>query len=729
MKIIRFTTFTATKVPGAAPMGNSPGDFCSHRFLSYLDKFRRKRNSCPCCGEATLDVRKVILSDFAQVSESEDVAVGLRADGSVVGWGGGFGARAAQVPPELRNVTSIAVGGNNVIALRADGTIFEWGEDGLLAPSGLDGVTAADIGMLHGLALLADRTVVSWAEVSLAGLGTALRRGSADLTDVVAIAAGDSHDLALKSDGTVVAWGRGADGFPRVRLPVPEGLSGVTAIAAGRDHSLALRADGAVVAWGDNSFGQTDVPAGLSDIVSVDAGNRLSGALRSDGTLFVWGKASADILPVPQSDVASFTMNKELPVVRAVKRDGTVKRFGKSIWGDEPEALRGIESVSYGSGMIAKKTDGSLVGWSRAVEIGTGITEVPDGLKDVRGLHTATRMYLARTGDDRLAVWGTYPYVSLNANVPTSDELQDIRVVGAGDPYAIAIRHDGTWVGIGSDQGGKLQPPDDLDLSRVAALDVVRSCAVALMDDGTVNAWGSSERTKIPEDLSGVTAIACGTSHTLALMENGEVVSWNADGLMTVPEKVRGITAIAAGREMSVALDRSGEVFVWSSDGARDVPTDLGRATGIDAAGSGIVALVPLRSSGAAAFDQWRKSHFGTFDPVGEAADGEDVDFDGLNNAMEFATGGDPLRFDPLPVSIAVQDGGARVTYRRNPLASGFLKFSLEISDSLDAATWKPVPTSSTDWVTARDKFDEVTVTLSTGAESPRFVRLRTTRL
>ncbi|MDA0813861.1 MAG: hypothetical protein O3C21_15905 [Verrucomicrobia bacterium] len=339
----------------------------------------------------------------------------------------------------------------------------------------------------------------------------------------------------------------------------------------------------------------------------------------------------------------------------------------------------------------------------------------------------------SHTEDDRLAAWGAFPDYLFSVDNPSSDELQNIRMVGAGGPYAIAIRHDGTWVGIGSHQRGTLLPPDDIDLSRVSALDIDLWHAVALMDDGTVKAWGRPELTRVPEDLSGVTAIACGSSHTLALKQDGTVVSWSEDGLMAIPENVQDIIAVAAGHHgISAVLDRTGSVYVWTNDGyccssgAPDVPLDLGRARSIDATSSGIVALVPLRRSGEAAFEQWRKSHFGTFDPVGHAADGEDLDLDGLNNAMEFATGGDPRRFGSPPLSVAVRSGVAQVTYRRNPLASGLFEFILETIDSLDAETWTPLPASSADWVTARDNFDEIAVDLPVDAKSPRFVRLRT---
>ena len=52
------------------------------------------------------------------------------------------------------------------------------------------------------MALKADGTVVAWGDN-----GEGQADVPAGLTDVIAIAAGTSHSVALKSDGTVVAWG------------------------------------------------------------------------------------------------------------------------------------------------------------------------------------------------------------------------------------------------------------------------------------------------------------------------------------------------------------------------------------------------------------------------------------------------------------------------------------------------------------------------------------------
>jgi len=69
--------------------------------------------------------------------------------------------------------------------------------------NGLDGVRAVAAGVLHSLALKADGTVWAWGENSSGQLGTGTTTDStapvqvSGLSGVQAIAAGDNHSLAL----------------------------------------------------------------------------------------------------------------------------------------------------------------------------------------------------------------------------------------------------------------------------------------------------------------------------------------------------------------------------------------------------------------------------------------------------------------------------------------------------------------------------------------------------
>lgn len=264
--------------------------------------------------------------------------------------------------------TAVAAGATYYsLGISSEGTVFAWGSNvyGQLGDaSGVDqatpvkvsglvlsGVTAVAAADIHGLALKPDGTVWNWGFNGNGELGTGTVGGASGtpvqvtgLTNVTAIAAGNSFSLALKSDGTVFAWGTNLHGqlgdgttTDRPTAVQVSGLSDITAIAAGREYfALALKSDGTVYAWGNNDSGQLgdgtttqrDTPVqvtGLSGVMAIKAGRYHSLAQKSDGTIYAWGANFAGQLgdgttterhtPVPTrfngancSDCASYPM-------------------------------------------------------------------------------------------------------------------------------------------------------------------------------------------------------------------------------------------------------------------------------------------------------------------------------------------------------------------------------------------------------------------------------------
>jgi alpha-tubulin suppressor-like RCC1 family protein len=221
-------------------------------------------------------------------------------------------------------------------------------EDGAECPSGpfLGEVSAVAVGSFNSLALLANGTVVAWGANGRGQLGVASEALVTDvpayvctaheqpckpehyLREVIAIAAGERFSAALLRDGKVMVWGENQQGelgtgkskgpescientvaCSRIPVAVPH-LTEVTAIAAGGFHMLALLRDRAVVAWGENSEGelgdggaeQSDAPTpvcaegepapckrGLQGVAAIAAGGSSSYAVMQDGTVRAWG--------------------------------------------------------------------------------------------------------------------------------------------------------------------------------------------------------------------------------------------------------------------------------------------------------------------------------------------------------------------------------------------------------------------------------------------------------
>jgi alpha-tubulin suppressor-like RCC1 family protein len=267
------------------------------------------------------------LTHVIAIAAGTSFSLALKSDGTVRAWGyngkgqlGNNSSNSSSVPVQVRDlsnpsgyltqVTAIAAGEGNSLALKSDGTVRAWGYNGfgglgngtvatlppyssnipvqVMDPSDSSGhlthVTAIAEGGGYSLALKSDGTVRAWGGNGYGNLGNNTFNNSCDLpvqvvdpsdpsgylTHVTALAAGDYHSLALKSDGTVRAWGDstygelGYNSLNRSSIPVqvvdPSDSSGylthVSAIAAGDYHSLALKSDGTVRAWGYNNFGQ-----------------------------------------------------------------------------------------------------------------------------------------------------------------------------------------------------------------------------------------------------------------------------------------------------------------------------------------------------------------------------------------------------------------------------------------------------------------------------------------
>jgi alpha-tubulin suppressor-like RCC1 family protein len=257
----------------------------------------------------------------------------------------------------LAGVKSVAVGGHFSLAVKSDGTVWAWGNNGCYQ--------------------LGDNTTTEkTAPIQVRGL-----------TDVVSIAAGLWHSLAVKSDGTVWAWGGNDNGqlgdgstTNRATPVLVSWLRGVKSIAAGDLHSLACTTDGAVCAWGNNRYGQLgtgDViirvsPSSVSwfsSVNSIAAGLYHSLAIRSDGTVWTWG---IDIVPNNKFNYANFRCSC---VPMQVKTDGI--RFIQVAGGQyHTLALREDGTVwAWGYNDYGQRGDGTTLYKTTPLQVGE-LTEV-----------------------------------------------------------------------------------------------------------------------------------------------------------------------------------------------------------------------------------------------------------------------------------------------------------------------------------------------------------------
>jgi alpha-tubulin suppressor-like RCC1 family protein len=216
------------------------------------------------------------------IASHDNHTLALCEDGTVWAWGdngrGQLGndtlVSHSSEPVQVQNldgVTAIAAGWGHSLALRDDGTVWAWGNLNLGNPPTnppptpaellprkilIDNVTAIAAGGVNAVAICCDGTVWTW------NVNNEIPAQTQELGGVKTIEMGVNHALALKNDGTLWAWGDNKFGQlgdgTTTNSDIPVQLidfTDVTAIAA-HDHSLALKSDGVVWAWGCNTQAQ-----------------------------------------------------------------------------------------------------------------------------------------------------------------------------------------------------------------------------------------------------------------------------------------------------------------------------------------------------------------------------------------------------------------------------------------------------------------------------------------
>lgn len=337
----------------------------------------------------------------------------------------------------------IDAGGNYTLALRADGTLWSWGDntfgqlgDGPLIPRNVPGKIGTDsswnavsAGFYHAVALKSDGTIWVWGDNTRDQLGD----GSASFArpapvrlgtdaDWAAVAAGDFHTLALKKDGSLWAWGDNSSGqvgdgsvVPKNQaLPVRIGTdTNWVSIAAGGSHSLALKADRSLWAWGANNVGQLGngahvdavAPVQISlpdpfantDWITVAGGQLHSVALKTDNSLRSWGVNASGLLG------DGTTLDSAVPVREA---------GGATNW---------VAASAGDTHSVGRQLDGTLWAWGGNLDGQLGIATNLDALIPTR-VGTASGWVDAAGGsahsvalktDDSIWAWGDNSYGQL----------------------------------------------------------------------------------------------------------------------------------------------------------------------------------------------------------------------------------------------------------------------------------------------------------------------------
>lgn len=267
-------------------------------------------------GTEAMSLSAQLLTNIVQVvGNGREFLAALRSDGTVWTWGYGFWGNLgdstnyggtnglfswftykrlkAAVVPDLDQVVSIAAGSAHILAVRADGTVWGWGDCGSLGlgAQGLHYMTRSYYTNGYDTNMTASLGEASSVPLRLDGLQNA-----------ISVVSSGNLNAILTQNGDVYWWG-GFNGDEPAETPQLLKFPGrVTQIAVGADEFiLALNDSGEVYGWGWNTDGQlgngmkggfVGIPARvplLSPVRSISASGTTSTAVTTAGQVFQWG--------------------------------------------------------------------------------------------------------------------------------------------------------------------------------------------------------------------------------------------------------------------------------------------------------------------------------------------------------------------------------------------------------------------------------------------------------
>ncbi len=230
---------------------------------------------------------------WLQVSAGASSSVAIKSDGTLWTWGsnssgqlgiGDFNTNYSVSPQQIGTDNTwikIVAGGENVFALKSDGTTWAWGMN---------------------IASQIDATSVDYyAPVQIAG-------------NWLEINPGYWHTTALKADGTLWAWGyngngrlgEGADAYVQYS-PVQIGSNtDWLQISAGEEFTMGVKSDGSICATGNNSngqFGNGTLSSSMFYVCSSTAGVRM--ASTNDDVISVVIAKDIEVFPNPTHGVVT----------------------------------------------------------------------------------------------------------------------------------------------------------------------------------------------------------------------------------------------------------------------------------------------------------------------------------------------------------------------------------------------------------------------------------------
>jgi alpha-tubulin suppressor-like RCC1 family protein len=572
------------------------------------------------------------LNNVTAVAAGFTYAMALKSNGTVVAWGSGTGTN---LPPGLTNIIAISAGNyvqeNSGAAIRADGAIFEWGDNNSgdkTPPAGMSNLVSIAVSTpaLHSLALVNNG-------------------GPVILQPPVGLTAYTGRDVTLQAAAVGAAplnyqWlfnGTNLIGATNTTLFLP----GIQSASAGSYQlsvsnvigtALSLPAPVNVISNGtltllSTPVGRTNYQGSKVTLGTVVLGNGLVGyqwyystnsvinftavsGATNDSLVFdpALARQSGYYRVVASNQFSSVTSLATYERVLFAKAFGYNSTDPTGVVTNATAIAVGQSSQNSFGNYFALRTDGQISSWSGSFSpygetnfsslSNVIVTAVAAGYSDSLALRADGTVYAAGFG-----IYG-------QTNVPSG--LSGVVGIACGDYHDLALKYDGTVTGWGQNTYGQatnvsyIPGYGYIPVTNVVTVAAGGNNSIGLHADGSVVTWGQygNGQYLMPYNATNIIAVAAGSTHFLALRANGTVVGWGSSpyGQATIPASWTNIVAISAGGNHSTALRNDGTVLTLGNylNGPAlttgNVPSDLANVVAIASSGDHDLALFGTRA-------------------------------------------------------------------------------------------------------------------------------------
>jgi len=310
----------------------------------------------------------------------------------------------------------------------------------------------------------------------------------------------------------------------------PELMSFIAVSNSGTNNRIMKSIDG--INWSINSINYNLIYNPILTLNTIAGGNHHTLILLNSNTVSVIGsnsngqlcestttssRTTANIISSNLYNVIEVAAGNQFSLV--LLSNGTIQGFGRNDYGQ------------LGDSTVTQRTSQvSVTGINNAIDISVGPS----------GNHS-----LALLNDNTVKAWGTNFYgqlgntVNIGTNTANStpsliSNLSNVIMVKAGNNHSLALLNNGTIMAWGFNDRGQLgngttnnssSPVTVLDINNAIAIAAGDKHSIALLSDGTIKAWGSNEFNQLGNSTNAGTTTANSTALSVLNITNAIAIA------------------------------------------------------------------------------------------------------------------------------------------------------------------------------------------------------------